>query len=103
MMIRVGRLALCLGFVVASVGAAQEAPTNPGAVATVNGEPLFFEDVKRQLQGLHSGASETQRTAFDIDSETDARHLLRTQDGFTLQVRTRALGCDFNKARPFPV
>lgn len=38
-----------------------------GIVATVNGEPIFFEDLERRLADMHAGQSATQRGAFDVD------------------------------------
>ncbi len=50
----------------------QEAQTavesrQPAIVGTVNGEPLYFEDLERLLGTLHSDVSQTQRRAMDLD------------------------------------
>jgi peptidyl-prolyl cis-trans isomerase C len=48
------------------------APSAPGEspagiVATVNGEPIYFEDVERRLADMHSGQPAASRAAFDVD------------------------------------
>lgn len=51
--------------------AAEATPAAPGVVATVNGEPIYFEDVERRLDSAHSGVAQTTRGAFDLDRMMD--------------------------------
>lgn len=68
------RLGHCLLVVLLGVSpaVAQEAAPavieeGAGVVATVNGEPIFFEDLERRLGDMHTGRNEAARDAFDVD------------------------------------
>lgn len=58
---------------VASLAVADESATGTperdknSVVATVNGEPVLFEDIERQLNSLHSGQAQDTRGAFEVD------------------------------------
>jgi len=76
-------------------GVAQGATPAAEVVATVNGESLHFEDVERQLRDLHSGQSESQRAAFDVD-----RLMLRVINDALLAQEARILG--MHEEEPIP-
>jgi len=58
------------------------------AVATVNGEPLYFEDVARRLSATHSGVADEERGGFDLDRlmEGVINDALLAQEGRTLEL-----------------
>ena len=53
-----------------AVAPAEDAPAEfaDGVVATVNGEPIYHEDIERRLVELHSGLSATERGAMDMNT-----------------------------------
>ena len=69
--------------VTSASGTAQDS----GIIARVNDEPVFLEDIERRLQDLHSQASETHRSAFDLD-----QLIFRLVNDTLLAQEARALG-----------
>jgi peptidyl-prolyl cis-trans isomerase C len=63
--------------------------SGPGIVATVNGQPVYFEDLEQQLQFAHTGRAETRRDAPDIRKLVD-----RLINDELLAQEARALGID---------
>ena len=53
--------------VVEETAAEQNGEEEVGVIATVNGEPIYYEDLERLLGDLHSGSAEAQRGAPDLD------------------------------------
>jgi peptidyl-prolyl cis-trans isomerase C len=72
-------------------GPAQAPPTatEPGVVATVNGEPVYLEDLKRVLEEMHSQAQAGPRTKPDRD-----RLMFRLVNDVLLAQEARAMGLD---------
>ena len=68
---------------------------SPEAVAVVNGEPLYAEDIELLLGRVHTGAPENQRTDFDFE-----RLLFRIVNDALLAQEARALG--LQKDEPIP-
>lgn len=66
-----------------------------GVLARVNGEPVYFEDLERLLGELHSGATEGQRGAPDLD-----RLMFRLVNDQLLAQEARALG--LHQEEPIP-
>lgn len=64
-----------------------EAANPSGVVATVNGEPIYFQDLERRLGGMHSGVAETDRGAPDLD-----QLMFRMVNDALLAQEARALG-----------
>jgi peptidyl-prolyl cis-trans isomerase C len=71
----------------AEPGAGDAHAPGGGTVATVNGQPVSFEDLERRLQEAHNERSETQRGAPDID-----RLMQRLIDDELLAQEAAALG-----------
>lgn len=69
--------------------------TETGIVATVNDEPIFFEDLERLLGAMHSGTTETQRGAPDPD-----RMMLRLVNDKLLAQEAKALGMQNDEPIP---
>lgn len=91
------RLSLLLALTLtAGAALADETPEpDAGVVATVNGEPIFLEDVERHLGDLHSQVGEVRRGDFDLD------HLMfRLVNDELLAQEARALGMD--EEEPIP-
>ena len=68
-----------------SVSGSDEPAT--GVIATVNGEPIYFEDLERLLADTHRGVPAGQRQAPDLD-----RMLFRLVNDELLGQEARALG-----------
>jgi len=82
-------LAFPLALLLAPGAAAEDGPTAPPdseVIATVNGEPVRFDDLERLLTEMHSGASLDQREAPDLD-----RMLFRLVNDTLLGQEARAL------------
>jgi parvulin-like peptidyl-prolyl isomerase len=67
--------------------AAAEAESRGGVIATVNGEPVYFEALERLLSSMHSGASAARRQAPDLD-----RVLFRLVNDTLLAQEARSMG-----------
>jgi parvulin-like peptidyl-prolyl isomerase len=66
-----------------------------GIVATVNGEPIFFEDLEGLLGEMHSGTAETQRGAPDLE-----RMMFRLVNDKLLAQEARVLGIQNDEPIP---
>jgi peptidyl-prolyl cis-trans isomerase C len=66
--------------------AAAPAPAS-GVIATVNGEPVHFEQLERLLASMHRGASDTRRQAPDVD-----RLVFRLVNDTLLAQEARSMG-----------
>lgn len=81
--------------------ATQDAPgsgaeaTEVGIVATVNGEPIYFEDLESLLGQMHSGTAETQRGAPDLE-----RMMFRLVNDKLLAQEARVLGMQNDEPIP---
>jgi len=64
-------------------------------LATVNGEPIYFEDLESLLSDLHSGTSQGQRGAPDLD-----RMMFRLINDKLLAQEARALGMQDDEPIP---
>jgi peptidyl-prolyl cis-trans isomerase C len=62
-----GSLAVSQGTAEAPPAAGQVSEEG-GVVATVNGQPIYFEDIEKYLGDLHTGMTETRRGSFDLDA-----------------------------------
>ena len=63
-------LALALLFAAPATGQAPEAPPEAApatVVATVNGQPIYLEDLEGRLGEMHGEVQETNRSGFDLD------------------------------------
>lgn len=98
------RLHHALAALICSAAVAASQPTaaapaaddgDSGVIATVNGEPVYFEDLERLLGNMHRGASETtgSRGAPDLD-----RAVFRLVNDALLAQEARALGMDREEA-----
>jgi peptidyl-prolyl cis-trans isomerase C len=50
---------------------ASESDVDPNLVATVNGDPVYLEDLERKLNAAHTGQTEGRRGAFDTERLVD--------------------------------
>lgn len=69
--------------------------TDIGIIATVNGEPIYFEDLERLLGQMHTGTEETQRGAPDLD-----RMMFRLVNDQLLAQEARVLGMQNDEPIP---
>jgi peptidyl-prolyl cis-trans isomerase C len=74
---------------------ADERAKNVGVVATVNGEPIFFEDLERLLGQMHSDATEIQRGVPDLE-----RMMFRLVNDKLLAQEARILGMQNDEPIP---
>jgi len=66
-----------------------------GVLATVNGEPIYFEDLERLLGEMHRGAEAGERRAPDLD-----RAMFRLVNDKLLAQEARSLGMDAEEPIP---
>ena len=71
------------------------AESERGVIATVNGDPIYFEALERYLGELHQGAAEAERRAPDME-----RALFRLVNDALLAQEARALG--MHEEEPIP-
>jgi len=66
-----------------------QATVDPDVVATVNGDPVYLEDLERRLNATHSGQAETHRDAYDPERLVNAAidDALLAQEGRAMELQ----------------